>query len=457
MKFYLFGLTILVSLTLNAQNTSTIDGKWLVNLSLPDIGVVTTILEFKVDSNSYKAYSREDADKLLLGKVKAPLIRKMSNFKNGSLIRVEKGVITAVGNTFKLTGVLVSSMGNYNFIGAILKDSIHIDLSKKNLVTIGNVVGIKRTAVLPLENYTKLFNDGMEITKAKIYKKSLLEEKKWKTFIENMNEILPEIQDDLEMISAFYYFSNKLNISHFAFLKSLENKNEISNRTNKLVLEEKSINTVYLNIPSFDGTKKEMDSIFKVIKQKGYKNLIVDLRSNKGGTIEAGMAFANNILSKPTNGGIFLTQKWFNKNANIPSLNAYSEFDYFSQSNYDLIIDGIHNKEGLYLKVIPNSDPFNGNLFVLTSKTTASTCEPLVYELKFQKRATIVGSKTAGAMLNGEKFKLYNNFLMYIPTADYYTSDGFRIEQNGVEPNIETKQDEALTKVLTELIKEYNP
>ena len=62
----------------------------------------------------------------------------------------------------------------------------------------------------------------LEITKEKIYRKSLLDESKWKNFVNSMNNILPEIQDDLEMVSTFYYFSEKLNTSHFAFLKSIE-------------------------------------------------------------------------------------------------------------------------------------------------------------------------------------------------------------------------------------------
>ncbi len=57
-------------------------------------------------------------------------------------------------------------------------------------------------------------------------------------------------------------------------------------------------------------------------------------------------------------------------------------------------------------------------------------------------------------MLNGEKFELSNNFVVYIPTADYYTSDGYRIDQNGIKPNIETKSDDALEKVMNELIKD---
>lgn len=452
-KHFLF-LLMITSLKSYAQIPDKIDGKYLVNLSLPDIGVVTTTLEFETEGNTFKSYSRKDADKLLLGNVKAPLVRKMSNFKNGSLIRVEKGEFTKALDTIKLKGVLVSSMGNYNFIGYILNDSIDINLSKRNLVTYGRVVGNRKDVKLPLKDYPKLFANAMEITKEKIYRKSLLDESKWKNFVSSMNDILPEIQDDLEMVSTFYYFSEKLNTSHFAFLKSIENNSEIIEKRKYTTLEEKTPSTGYLKISSFDGTSREIDSIFNLISQKNYKNLIVDLRNNQGGTVESGMALANNIFIEPTNGGIFLTQKWFNKRETLPSLEEYKQFDNFSQSNYDQIISGIHSKQGLVLRVIPNKNPFTGNLFVLTNKATASTCEPLIYELKRQKRAVLVGEKSAGAMLNGERFKLYDNYFMYIPTADYYTSDGYRIEQNGVIPNVETKSEDALDKVLKGLIKE---
>ncbi|MFV8357819.1 S41 family peptidase [Flavobacterium sp. XS1P32] len=455
MKKIFLLLLILSCFNLNAQikGNNKINGKWLVNLSLPDIGVVTTILEIESEANTYKAFSRKDADKLLLGKAKAPLMRGMSNFKNGSLIRVEKGEFTEEDDVVKLKGVLVSSMGNYNFIGEIIKDSINIALSKKNLKTIGNVIGSRKNVKLPLEDYSKLFAEAINKTRDKIYRKSLLEENEWKKFIENMNEIIPDIHDDLEMVSAFYYFGNKLKTSHFALLKSLSKDENNITKKNCVAFEEKSISTGYLKINSFDGSSSEMDSIFKIVISKNYKNLIVDLRDNSGGTVESGMTFANYVFAKPINGGLFLTQKWFNKNNKIPSLTQYDQFDFFSKSNYELIINGIHNKEGLYLKVIPNDINYKGNLFILTNTKTASTCEPLVYELKTQKRATIVGTKTAGAMLNAEKFSLLNNFYMYIPTADYYTSDGYRIEQNGVLPDIETKSEEALEKVINELIK----
>ena len=306
-----------------------------------------------------------------------------------------------------------------------------------------------------MEDYKKLFDKAIEVSKEKIYKKSLFEQKDWKNFITDMNDILPEIQDDLELVSAFYYHGNKLKTSHFALLKSVRNANAETETKKKkqVVLEEKSATTAYLKINSFDGSASEIDSVFTVINNKKYKNLIIDLQNNSGGTVEAGIALANNVFTSNIDGGVFLTQKWFNENENIPTIAQYNQFESFSQSNFDLIINGIHNQKGLYLKVSPKVESFKGNLYVLINKKTASTCEPLVYELKQQKRAIIVGEKTAGAMLNGEKFDLFNNFHMYIPTADYYTSDGYRIEQNGVKPTIETKPEEALTKVLNELIK----
>ncbi len=432
---------------------ASIDGKWVVNFALPDIGQVNTILEFKTKDNTFYAASREDADKILLGNFKAPLARGMSNFKNGSLIRVEKGVFTEENNVVNLKGVLVSSMGNYNFIGTISNNKIDVVLSKRDLKPYGKVVGERKEATLPMENYSKLFAHAMVVTKEKIYNKSLLETSEWTNFIKKMNEIIPDIQDDLEMVSAFFYFGGKLNTSHFALIKKMNDDVEKSS-PKQVLLEEKSTSTAYLKIKSFDGTAVEMDSIFQVIKAKNYQNLIVDLRNNAGGTVASGMAFANNVFTNSITGGVFLTQKWFNENTTIPAISDYNQFETFSAANYDLIIKGIHNQKGLLLKVNPNANPFTGNLFILTNTKTASTCEPLVYELKKQNRATIVGEKTAGAMLNGEKFELFNNFVMYIPTADYYASDGFRIDQNGIKPNVETKSDEALDKVMNELIKD---
>ncbi len=56
-------------------------------------------------------------------------------------------------------------------------------------------------------------------------------------------------------------------------------------------------------------------------------------------------------------------------------------------------------------------------------------------------------------MLNGEQFKLPSGFLVFVPTADYYTKDGYRIDQKGVQPNIELEKEDPIQYVKKELIK----
>jgi len=91
-------------------------------------------------------------------------------------------------------------------------------------------------------------------------------------------------------------------------------------------------------------------------------------------------------------------------------------------------------------------------MYILTNGNTASTCEPIVYVLKESERATIIGEKTAGAMLSATLFDIYGKYKLFLPIADFYTYDGVRLEGVGVKPNIETTSENALNKTL-ELIK----
>jgi carboxyl-terminal processing protease len=51
-------------------------------------------------------------------------------------------------------------------------------------------------------------------------------------------------------------------------------------------------------------------------------------------------------------------------------------------------------------------------------------------------------------MLNGEFFPVGDGFQLIVPTADYYTADGIRLDHRGVEPDIKAKPDKALDAAL---------
>jgi C-terminal processing protease CtpA/Prc len=115
-------------------------------------------------------------------------------------------------------------------------------------------------------------------------------------------------------------------------------------------------------------------------------------------------------------------------------------------------MEGLHNYEGMCIKVIPNKTTYKGKMYVLTGNITASTCEPIVYGLKLQKRAVIVGENTAGKMLSAEPFPLSDEFQVYVPIGDYYAADGKRLDQKGAEPDHKVPSAKAYDFVIEKLI-----
>jgi len=67
---------------------------------------------------------------------------------------------------------------------------------------------------------------------------------------------------------------------------------------------------------------------------------------------------------------------------------------------------------------IPSATPrFAGPIYVLTSRQTASGAEECAYDLKTQKRATLVGETTMGAANPGGWMPLGHGFMAFIPVA----------------------------------------
>jgi Peptidase family S41 len=420
---------------------------YLLNFKHKDIGEVRMLLYINIVDTTFEAATRPDADIDFFGGNKMKLVRKMSNFKDGSLLRVEKGAVKTVNDSLKISGVFVSPLANYFINGYILNGHFNAHLQTKNKAVAGTLVGEKFTGTLPLENYPKIMKEALAKADSKIYNRTILTTAAYKDFASNTSEAATKAQDDLEAVFSFFYYVRKLPTSHFALLKTSPSEVD-SKKSKQIFLEEKSAQTAYLKVLSFNGSKSEVDSAFNLIYQKNYQNLIIEFRGNSGGTVEAGMALSNHLFDSTFLGGVFLTQNWFNNNTLPPSESDFGKFPYFSASNYNLIMAGIHATDGLCLKIIPNTKTFKGKLFILTDITTASTCEPIVYALKQKNKATIIGQTTAGAMMNGEKFELSNGFSIYIPTADYYAADGFRIDQKGIKPTVETKPELALEQAL---------
>lgn len=431
-----------------------INGKWYFEMLHNDIGNCNFFMDFALTSDStFQAFTRKNVDREILGSFKATMARTFAKmFKKGSLARIAKGKYKIKNDTIFLSGIFVNPMANSYFEGTISKTVFKANLLNGNKKKIATIVGNNGIKQAPLHNYKDIIDKAFLISNEKIYNQNITQTKEWRKFRSSTSKFSNKVQDDLEMVFGFFYFKRKIPISHFALLKIPESESNEKETKKYCELKELNKESVLLTIKSFNGSKKEVDSVFDEINEKKYANLIIDLRGNSGGSIEAGLPIIQNLISEPLYGGIFLTQKWFNKTQNIPKTNDYKNFEKFSEANFDAIISGIHNKEGLCILAKPSNNPFKGKVFVLTDNVTASTCEPIVYGLKQYNRAIVVGEKTAGAMLNGEQFSLLDGYKILIPTADFYTADGQRLDKVGVEPNIKVKPNEALEYVLKNLI-----
>ena len=79
---------------------------------------------------------------------------------------------------------------------------------------------------------------------------------------------------------------------------------------------------------------------------------------------------------------------------------------------------------------------YNGPLAILTGEATASAAEIFAHVAQYHKRATIVGRRTAGAVLGSFNYRLPDGGYLTIPETDYLGVDGQRLEGRGVTPDI---------------------
>lgn len=453
--FFAISLSIIGKASANPK----VDGKWYLELNMQGIGILRTVMEFKSTGNNFEAFTRQGALNDYASINNSPMAGMLSNFlKNGSLIRIIEGEIVENGSDLILKGKFVSLTGTFYFDANIINDSMSAALTKKNKTIAGKLNGNHKDVTLPIADYNTVINNIIDTTSKYIYDPNIISSDKLKKFNSYLVSSSKFIQDDVEMAFAFFFFAEELPFSHYALTRNTNESDEILKASNTdpgsldlYTMKEYDKNICYLKISSFTGSSQEIDSLFKIINNKNYSFLIIDLRDNPGGGINSGLRTAQYLVNKTLNGGIFLTRKWFDNNTKIPKPDEYKNYPTISEANHELLLKNLHQYEGVTITANPVENSFKGKVYILTNENTGSTCEPIVFGLKQNKYATIVGQKTAGAMLTSEKFDAGDGFIITVPTADFYTSEGFRIDGIGVTPNIEVKSNESLNYVIEQI------
>lgn len=155
----------------------------------------------------------------------------------------------------------------------------------------------------------------------------------------------------------------------------------------------------YLKISSFNpNTINDFNSALDTFKEKAVTGIIMDLRNNDGGLIETAIAIADRFL---------------NGNFTIVSLTGQSPQTY---------------------KITTKDNQVSLPLTVLINAKTASAAEVLAGALKDNKRAVIIGEKSAGRGSVRTVFSI-NDYKMEIPVALALTPKGRAIEGSGIDPD----------------------
>lgn len=154
----------------------------------------------------------------------------------------------------------------------------------------------------------------------------------------------------------------------------------------------------YVEMDRFNGnTATEFDEAVDMLKQRGMKNLVLDLRDNGGGYLSAAVEVADRFLSK---GKMIVYTR-----GRLPS--SFQEYRATSYST----LDGIA-------------------VIVLLNHGTASAAEIVAGALQDWDRALIVGTTSFGKGLVQSQYRFRDSSAMLVTTAHYYTPLGRLIQRN---------------------------
>lgn len=163
-------------------------------------------------------------------------------------------------------------------------------------------------------------------------------------------------------------------------------------------------NIGYMQIAQFgEDTSRLAAAAAKDFKQKGVKGVVLDLRGNPGGLLDASIDIAGLWLPK---GDIILKQK-----------------------RGDKVTDTAYAKGNDTLRGIPT--------VVLINEGSASASEIVAGALKDHDAATLIGTKTYGKGSVQELQKFRGGSELKVTVARWYTPDDQNIDKTGISPDQE--------------------
>ena len=291
-----------------------------------------------------------------------------------------KGYVAALGDPYtvyytkeEMEDIMQETNGNYVGIGIYMT----LDAEKNAILILSPIEGspAEEAGILPGDIITKV--DGVSYTGEQ------LDEASNKIKGEEGTKVTLEILRGTETMT-FELTRKKVLISH------IESK----------VLED---NIGYIAISDFDGgCAEEFEEEWKGLQKQGITKLIIDIRNNGGGIVDEAIDIAEIITEK---GSTLLITTNKEKEEEVTT------------AKENPIID------------MP--------IVVLMNEYSASASEILAGALKDNNKATLVGTTTYGKGVIQELHQLSDGSGLKITTNEYFTPNHNKINEVGIEPDVE--------------------
>jgi carboxyl-terminal processing protease len=168
----------------------------------------------------------------------------------------------------------------------------------------------------------------------------------------------------------------------------------------RILAEDPSVG--YILLSRFSGESAgEVDEAIKDLKEQGANKLILDLRSNSGGLLNAAVEVSDLFLA----GGPIVTQ--------------------VSKDEEERIFEATQD-------TIAGDMP----LVILINEASASSSEIVAGALRDRDRATLIGQKSFGKGSVQQVYDLSDGSSIHVTASRWFTPNGEMIDQNGLEPDL---------------------
>ncbi len=434
-------------------------GRWVFTITQAD-GVELAV-RMTVESRAggrWEAYSRPGAAREMVSWHTALVGRVLGKLPpRGALVRVDSATTRDDGDSTVVEGVLDTPFfGRQHFAGTVRGERLHAELRRGGAAgrVAGSIDAVPDHTDAPLRDYRALGAELRDTIASTVYDPQLAESRAWRGFFDELDRRLARARDDADAVLAFYALRPRLGSSHFEFIR---NPRLAATPIDSIIAGDLSVDPqslvrltfpapgiAYLRVDKWERVGPAVDGAFARIDSARSTTLVLDIRGNPGGDATSMWPVAH-LVADTLRVGTFLTRGWYATHRALPTAAQVAALPpLFPEGNGAALVYAIRERATVVGAVAPKAPHFGGAVYLLVDGGTGSASEPLAWALRSTGRATLVGTRTAGAMLTALPHPVGGEWVVVVPEADFVSAAGARLEGHGVAPHVKATSAEAV-------------